>query len=257
MEIDRYLDRIGSSSISSLTGRDRLFELQRSHLLAVPFENLDIHWARRIKLDTMAFYNKIVVEKRGAFCYELNGLFHELLIGLGLDSRMLSACVASGDGTFTSEFDHLALLVNIGSSEYLVDVGFGSFTAEPLLFEIDIEQTDDNGIFVIRKLEDDYFEIAKRDGDAWKGEYKFRAVGRRLVQFETRCDHQQDSPLSHFRKGKLCSIMTNGGRKTLTDSSFIVTSGAGRDEVAVGSDDEFYQILKDEFNIERKEAGYA
>src|SRR5262249_47922468 len=53
--------------------------LHEAHLHAVPFENLDIHIGRPIALDQAALFRKIVGERRGGFCYELNGLFAALL----------------------------------------------------------------------------------------------------------------------------------------------------------------------------------
>lgn len=124
--------------------------LQRAHLLAVPFENLDIHWKRPITIDTAKFYDKIVGENRGGFCYELNGAFNALLGSLGFNTRLISARVFNGTDR-GPEYDHAAIIVTIGGDEYLADVGFGAFTAEPLRFVLDDEQTDAAGVFVIRR----------------------------------------------------------------------------------------------------------
>ena len=43
--------------------------------------------------------------------------------------------------------------------------------------------------------------------------------------------------------------MTVNGRKTLTDTKFIVTKGGEKIETAVNSDDEFDQLLLKEFGI--------
>ncbi|HEY7356813.1 MAG TPA: arylamine N-acetyltransferase, partial [Ktedonobacterales bacterium] len=53
--------------------------LHRSHMLAVPFENLSIHYGQPIVLQEAALFDKIVRQRRGGFCYELNGLFAWLL----------------------------------------------------------------------------------------------------------------------------------------------------------------------------------
>ena len=50
MNKQRYLQRIGLADPMS-PDVDTLCLLQRSHLLTVPFENLDIHWKRPIVLD--------------------------------------------------------------------------------------------------------------------------------------------------------------------------------------------------------------
>lgn len=251
MNTEKYLGRIGLENIAPIPDRASLRLLQRQHLLNVPFENLDIHWGRSIRLDTGAFYRKIINENRGGFCYELNGLFNELLRALGFETRLLSARVASGDGGFTPEFDHAAILVIMGEMQYLADVGFGSFSAEPLQFTPDLEQADPAGNFVIRRHDAEYFEVCKSADFGWKSEYIFKPLGLDLSQFEERCLWQQTSPESHFKKGKVCSIMTVTGRKTLTDDKFIVTESDQKRELPIASEDEFDIVLLREFGFSK------
>ncbi len=252
MNVEKYLKRVGleqgGTAAADLTS---LKLLQRQHLLNVPFENLDIHWKRPIKLDTDSFYHKIVEQNRGGFCYELNGLFNELLRESGFETRLLSARVADGKGGFSDEYDHLAILVLIGEMQYIADVGFGSFSTEPLQLVPDIEQEDEAGVFVVRELADQCFEIARREGDSWKSEYKFQPFGRDLSEFAGMCEYHQTSPESHFMRKKICSILTETGRKTLTDSKFIVTIGDDRIETEVSSEKHFEQLLVREFGITR------
>ena len=250
MNADAYLERIGLKRINISADLGSLRLLQRSHLLTVPFENLDIHWKRPIVLDVDRFFEKIVDERRGGFCYELNGLFNELLRDLGFETRLISARVFNGT-SHGPEYDHAAIIVTIGGDEYLADVGFGDFTAQPLRFALDVEQIDQTGAFVIRRVDDGYFEVAKRDGESWNSEYIFKDVPRVLSEFDQMCDFQQYSPESHFTKGKLCSIMTGNGRKTLTDSKFILTTDGEKSERAVASETDFYRVLNDEFGLER------
>src|SRR5687767_8585510 len=136
-----YLERIGVDDTGLIPDRSTLALLQRRHLLTVPFENLDIHWQRPILINTARFYEKIVEKRRGGFCYELNGLFNELLRHLGYDTRLVSARVFGGR-EHGPDFDHAAIIATIGVQEYLVDVGFGSFTAEPLRIVLDEPQKD-------------------------------------------------------------------------------------------------------------------
>lgn len=250
MDKDAYLSRIGLLPDHLESNDEVLRLLQRSHLLTVPFENLDIHWKRPIVLDVAKFYQKIVDEKRGGFCYELNGLFNELLRSLGFKTRLISARVFNGT-EHGPEFDHAAIIVTIGDDEYLADVGFGEFSTEPLRFSLGAEQHDPAGVFLIRRFDDEYFEVAKRDGDGWKSEYIFKDVARELSEFTEMCNFQQYSPQSHFKKGKLCSILTESGRKTLTDSKLIVTSECAKSELAISSADLFYRNLWEQFKIGR------
>ena len=138
MNVPAYLDRIRYQG--SLTpNAESLRSLHRSHMFAVPFENLDISLGRNIICDENRFLHKIVEEKRGGFCYEMNGAFAALLRALGFKVTLLSARVSNADGSEGPEFDHLALRVDL-DEPWLADVGFGDSFIEPLALEPDLDQ---------------------------------------------------------------------------------------------------------------------
>lgn len=251
MNQSKYLSRIGIDQQGVRPDIETLRLLQRQHLLHVPFENLDIHWKRPIVLDTDRFYEKIVIDGRGGFCYELNGLFNELLIAVGFHTHLVSGRVYGPGKVPGPEFDHMAVVVMINNEEYLADVGFGDFIAEPLKIDPSNEQIDREGVFIVRLTEHGAFEVEKRDGAGWKPECLFGRNSHRLEEFAGMCEFHQTSPDSHFTKGKVCSQLTADGRKTLTDSKFIVTSNGEKTELVVATDEEFDAILLREFNIQR------
>lgn len=251
MNVKKYLNRIEIEQTEITKDLETLKLLQKKHLLTVPFENLDIPWQRPIILDPKKFYEKIVDQNRGGFCYELNGLFNELLNEIGFPSKIISAKVMQRDGNFGAEYDHLAILTKIGEEEFLVDVGFGDFIVEPLKFVLDVEQIDEKGTFLIRKFDNEYFEVVKKDGENWQSEYIFKELARDLTEFTEMCNFHQTSPESHFTHGKLCSLMLENGRKTLTDKIFIETKDGERKETQVNSDNDFNEILFREFDIKK------
>jgi len=126
MDIRTYLERIGYDKPVRLDV-ESLFGLHRTHLLTVPFENLDIHLGLPIQLSADALWNKIVIHRRGGFCYELNGMFAWLLKQIGFEVIYLNGRVYNSEGKRGQDFDHLALLVRIPSAGqfWLADVGFG------------------------------------------------------------------------------------------------------------------------------------
>src|SRR5262245_12802880 len=70
MEIQAYLNRIDYHGSLEPTA-ETLRALHIAHLLAVPFENLNIGLGWPIVLDQAALFEKIVLRRRGGFCYEL------------------------------------------------------------------------------------------------------------------------------------------------------------------------------------------
>ena len=104
MNVATYLRRINYPGSTEPTA-ETLGELHRAHMLAVPFENLDIHLGREIVLDDERLYAKIVEQQRGGFCYELNGAFAALLRELGFNVKKLAAGVARASGGFGPLFE--------------------------------------------------------------------------------------------------------------------------------------------------------
>jgi len=96
MDVDRYLSRISYKG-SREPNLKLLTALQEQQLLHIPFENLDIHYKTPIELDVSRIFEKVVNNNRGGFCYELNGLFYELLRLLEFNVKMVSARVYNTD----------------------------------------------------------------------------------------------------------------------------------------------------------------
>ena len=82
--------------------------------MSIPFENLDIHNNVPIKLSIEKIFDKVVNQNRGGLCYELNGLFYELLNAIGFDVKIISARVFNQDNGYGKEYDHLAI-INVSS----------------------------------------------------------------------------------------------------------------------------------------------
>lgn len=72
---------------------DTFKRIHKQHLLNIPFENLNIFDNKRIEFDIEKMWVKIVEQKRGGICYELNGLLFHLLKYIGFDVKYISAKV--------------------------------------------------------------------------------------------------------------------------------------------------------------------
>ena len=124
MDIELYLKRFHAFSFKEVSLQN-LSELQNLHLQHIPFENLDVIRNIPIYLNLKTIYEKIVLQHRGGYCYEVNGLFHALLCELGYDAHLVSATVLRQTGQWAKPDTHATILVNL-DQPYLVDVGFGA-----------------------------------------------------------------------------------------------------------------------------------
>lgn len=223
MNIEHYINRINYKGDLTPTLKV-LRDLQQTHLLNVPFENLDIQHGIPIDLDIDKIYHKIVAKKRGGFCYELNGLFFTLLKGLGFNAQLISARVYDKRiENFGQEYDHMAIFVNLNEVDYLVDVGFGEFTFHPLKFEIDEVQSDSRGNFVIETHKNEYYKVSKIEGKKRSAEYIFTTKKRTLIEFTEMCNYHQTSLNSHFTQKSLITRPTKNGRITITGTNLKIT----------------------------------
>jgi N-hydroxyarylamine O-acetyltransferase len=247
LDVNVYLNRIGLTESIRLD-REGLRRLQYSHLLRVPFENLDIHLGRPIRLDRSSLFRKIVVQRRGGFCYELNGLFAELLKSLGFQVTLLSVRGAKREGGFGPEFDHLALRVDL-DEPYLVDVGFGDAFLEPLRLLPDIEQSESAKTFLLSRQGDDWLVRERKTSEPGKPLYLFTLVPRSIEDFADMCRYHQTSPVSHFTQGTICSIATSTGRVTISGDRFIETCEGNRSERLIRNEAELRTLLRDHFGV--------
>jgi N-hydroxyarylamine O-acetyltransferase len=248
MNVDAYLKRIHYTGSLEPTV-ETLRELHVAHLLNVPFENLDIHAQRPIILEQSSLFEKIVVQNRGGFCYELNGIFTWLLRSMGFDVTLLSARVSASDGNFGPEYDHLALRVDLEES-WLADVGFGDSFREPLHLKESIEQQQTLGTYRLRTAADDWFYDAIAESGQWQSQYSFTLQARELTEFVEMCHYQQTSPDSSFTKRIVCTKATQDGRVTLRNDRLITTRNGHKSEMPILGEVEFHDLLLQKFGIE-------
>jgi len=241
-----YLGRISYSGPVEPTTQV-LRDLHRAHMLTIPFENLDIALGRKIICDEQAILRKIVEQRRGGFCYELNGAFAALLRELGFKVTLLSARVARQDGSNGPEFAHLTLRVDL-EEPWLADVGFGDSFLEPLRLKTDIEQPQGTRNFRLVDEEGSLHMEMAEPNDDWKRQYSFTLLPRRLGDFAGMCHYHQTSPESSFTQKRICSRATPDGRITLADGKLIVTRN-GETEESPLTDDEWRAALKKYFEI--------
>ena len=126
--ISEYLEHIGYDG--SLTpSLETLVALQRQHLYAIPFENLELlKPGFTPNLDRDYLFDKLIRRRRGGVCYELNTSFYNLLCALGF-----SACQISGRSMLDSPLTgHVFTLVHLPEGDYTADVGYGDDAVPPL-----------------------------------------------------------------------------------------------------------------------------
>ena len=248
MDIPAYLRRIAYSGPRQ-PALETLRALHYAHLLAVPFENLDIHLGRPILLDEERVVGKIVGQRRGGFCYELNGLLAALLRELGFRVTLLSGRVPKGENVPGPEFDHMTLRVDL-ETPWLADVGFGDSFIEPLPLLANAQQFQRDCFYCLTVESERWLALRWRYSEAeWKTLYDFPLVPRQLAEFAGMCRHHQTSPESSFTQRRIVSRLTPEGRVTLANMKLIITRNGAREETELASEKEYVEALQRHFGV--------
>ena len=170
------LKRIGYEKEVTLT-RECLDDLIFSCQCHVPYDNLDVFdYGREVRLDGESLYNKIVVNGRGGYCFELNGFFFRILKGLGFDVQPCFCRIMIGPVTGPQDnfIDHRASIVTLDGQRYFCDVGTGApmpLAAMPIVEDVWVNTRGQQ--FMIRKGDQkNWYELYRKMSEQEDGSYE-------------------------------------------------------------------------------------
>ncbi|MGG1071505.1 arylamine N-acetyltransferase [Priestia megaterium] len=246
MNINYYFSRFLAKKPDSPTYQS-LAALQNKHMLHVPFENLDVLSQTPIIIDLERIFQKVIVNLRGGFCYELNGLFGWLLKESGYEVSYISATVKKPDGTWTIEGSHATNLVTIENQPYIVDVGFGDSVRKPMPLNGEVVR-DVSGSYRMTNVAEHMYDLQRWEDDVWKTLYRVSTLPKKLTDFTPMCEFNQTSADSPFVHKRLVTIATPTGRITLSGETLTVTDGEKKTKRNV-SEEETPGILQNHFYI--------
>ncbi|MEO8395483.1 MAG: arylamine N-acetyltransferase [Chloroflexota bacterium] len=245
MRLEDYLQRIGYSGSLEPT-LATLTALHRAHLMAIPYENLDIHRGGTLSVEVDKTFDKIVTRRRGGWCFEMNGLLGWALRELGFDVTLLSSDVRSefvGDG---SSGDHLVLMVRLDQRPYLVDVGFGNGLLEPIPLE---PGTYTQGFLTYHLLNEGerwFFQNHQYGGPG----FIFTLQPHSMSDFSKRCHELQTLPESGFVQNTVSFHFTPQGYVALRGAVLTTVTAQGVTEQIVDNSATYEQVLNSQFGLQ-------
>ncbi|OUJ68690.1 arylamine N-acetyltransferase family protein [Hymenobacter crusticola] len=248
MNTTLYVQRLGYTGALA-PNAFTLGDLHQAHVLAVPFEALDVHLGIPITLALDALYRKIVAGRRGGFCYELNALFCHFLQRIGYRATTIAAriCTPSGLGP---AYDHMAVCVQL-DTHWLLDVGFGDLFRRPLEIIPEVIQFDGFQYFRIQQLAPETFRLwMSPDATTFEEKYEFHTAAVPLDRFHVQCALKQTSASSYFVRNVVCTKPTLQGRKTLFNHTLTVREGEQKRVVVLTSPSELVHALAHEFEVD-------
>ena len=251
MDLKAYFGRIGYVA-EPRVDLATLHALHRAHLLAIPYENLDIQLGRPVGLDAQAAFDKIVTRGRGGWCYEMNELFAAVLEDIGFKVTRVAGAVmreAMGDIVLGN---HLVLLVSVDGEPWIADVGLGDGSLDPFVLRA--------GPFSVEGYR---FGLARLDRLWWRFRNHEQGSARSFDfipepslpgVLAAHCEWQQTAPESTFVMNLVVQRFT--GQEILQLHGRVLRSlrPGSRRERALDSADDLVRVLHRQFGLDVPEA---
>lgn len=186
----------------------------------MPFESLDYHLGKPIHTDERVI-DKIVYQRRGGGCGQINPAFYFLLQSLGFDITLHHGRVWIG-GELYAPYNHILTTVRFDDgSRWIVDTGFGKGSRFPLRLDAEAPQPDPHGTFSTRRSEGLAVDVLR----SGKPMYRFYDEPTVLADFEQVEWWFRTSPDSMLLQNMFCSLPIENGWVTLKDDTLIVVNG--------------------------------
>jgi arylamine N-acetyltransferase len=249
-EITKYLSRIKLDDCRP--NIEGLTRLQEHHMENIPFENLDIVVGRKIALDYRHLFEKLIIKKRGGYCFELNTLYAELLKSVGFSLKPVLGRVWLSNPLKTPPRNHLAHIVELEGRTYITDVGFGGLmTRIPLDINVSSPINDKDGMVRVIPFVDRQFMIQRQDEKGWTNQYSFENIEISEEDIYISNYYMSTHPKSIFFNHKCVGMYTKEGRIGLFNNKLLFRKGIkvvdGR-RVNFGKD--WMETIKSKFSLD-------
>lgn len=231
---DAWLERIGIGNEADLSPTlDTLNILIGAHLRHIPFENLTPLVGWRVNIDLPAVFDKLVAQRRGGYCFELNTLFCAGLKALGFAVTPLAARVRwNVPDERPTGLSHMLLRVEVAHESHVADVGFGGPTPDrALALSLPAAAASPYRLLptppAVAGTGFHSYDLAVRDpeanaddAEAWRVLYRFDLTPQPQIDHVARNWYVSTHPDSHFTQ-KLIAARTeaDGTRLSLGNGS--------------------------------------
>ncbi len=237
-----YFARIGyegeaTNDLATLT------QLMQKQLQSIPFENTLVQAGKIPSLVLEDIVEKILVDRRGGYCYEVNGIFAMALTALGFEwyfagARPMTYAVRRPK-------THMVLIVHVEGKEYLCDTGFGGYALRAPMLIQEGEAVQEEDTFRMEFIEGEYVLSALVQNE-WQRHYGFALTPQEWIEFGLANYFNATHPDTIFTQKKIAIMQTPHGRKILVDDELKLIHHGMLEKLDVV----YEEALKEHFGLE-------
>lgn len=247
MDLKAYYERLGIEQPSKLD-KEALDKIILAHQCSIPFEDLDSAYLKKaISIDPEVLFDKIITKKRGGYCFEMNGLFKDLLVATGFDAY---CCYCKVRG-IERPVMHRGVFVRLEDGLYYGDVGFGGpMPAGSVKLEEGLKQVIEGETFWFEKP-DEYWWNLRRLNEAGEEESCLWMTTQPQADIDFEAPNYMccRNPEGRFTTVRLANLRQPNGHYSITDNTFTSKIDGVKTEIKIENDQQFKELLEKYFGI--------
>jgi len=245
--VQAYLQALG------LYGRELDFSFLKDvvvrHIATFAFSSVGCQLGENLPLDFESLYQRIIIQRRGGYCFEQNGFLYEVLEELGFSPKIYLARVIYNQDIHPG-LTHRITMVEYEGQQYVLDVGFGPLGPRIPVPMSEIESNNLDKVFRIteNRLGEYHMQVMK-DGDFFS-----------LYRFELSRYGQADCELGHFYSHRhpdaafvnhlVVSLVKDSETRSLRDLEYWVISKSDTQNLKINDAEQLWRILVDELGVQ-------
>lgn len=250
---DAYLADLGLERDDPTPGL--LAEIQRRHVAAFAFTSVGPRLGDPLPLDPAELFDRIVVRRRGGYCFEQNGLLFDVLTELGYQPRLILGRVLLS-GNPHPGLTHRISIVELDGVQHVVDVGFGApgpHVPVPLGGEV---VGSSWRRFRVVELRPGHWTMQTPTGDEWLSLYRFELLEYGASDCEVGHFYSHRHPQASFVNRLVAAVIRDDEVRSLQDRDYRVYRADGEEQHLI-ADDELAALLAEAFDVRVTDAEAA
>ncbi|MBI1379353.1 MAG: hypothetical protein GC157_18025 [Frankiales bacterium] len=228
-------------------GPGLLPEVVRRHVATLAFTSVGPRLGDPLPLAPEELLDRIVVRRRGGYCFEHNGLVHEVLDELGLRPRLcLGRVLLSGNPH--PGLTHRINVVELDGTPHVVDVGFGAPGPHlPVPLGGAVVGSSWRSFRVV-ELRPEHWTMQKLEDGDWTSLYRFELLEYGQSDCEIGHFWSHRHPSASFVNRFVASLILDDEVRSLQDREYRVVRATGEQRRSV-PDHELRDLLADELDV--------
>jgi N-hydroxyarylamine O-acetyltransferase len=222
-------------------------EIQRRHIATFAFSSVGPRLGDPLPLDPAELYDRIVVRRRGGYCFEQNGLMFEVLSELAYDPRLILGRVLLS-GNPHPGLTHRISVVELDGVAHVVDVGFGAPGPHlPVPLGGAVVGSDWRRFRVV-ELRPGHWFMQARTADDWLSLYRFELLEYGPMDCEVGHFYSHQHPRASFVNSLVVSRILDDEVRSLRDRDYWVIRPDGEERRTI-DDVGLHALLADELGV--------